>query len=88
MLTMTAGVNNRVAEDTKFAGHVYNSLVSFAKNDWGTVDSEDKETNDIGLQNILNGNGGMVLAAYGEGEDKIWIIMNEVSQTVLFPNEY
>ena len=37
---------------------------------------------------MIKGEGGRIIAAYGEGEDKIWIIADLEAVTILFPSEY
>jgi len=88
MITLTAGINNRISEDDKFSAHVYMSMLSFSSADWGDICEESAVTNSIALESLNNGLGGTVLAVYGKGENKIWIIMNEERSTVMFPSEY
>ena len=85
MLTMTRGMNDRVATDLSFAKHVTDSFLRFARRDWGEMADEDIKANDWSVDN-----GARVLAGYGEGEDRIWIIREHDASvtTVLFPSEY
>jgi hypothetical protein len=79
------GVNEKVATDTAFAKHVTNSLGRFLRRDWGEMCDEDRNANDWSIDN-----GERVLAAYGEDDDKVWIIREHDGSvtTVLFPSEY
>jgi hypothetical protein len=79
------GVNEKVATDTAFAKHVTNSLGRFLRRDWGEMCDEDRNANDWSIDN-----GARVLAAYGEDDDKVWIIREHDGSvtTVLFPSEY
>ena len=86
MLVATMGVNNRIAESKSFTEHVFNAISKFAEKDWGTVCDEDKEAND---QAVISKD--RVLASYGDGDDKIWIIKDAgrgAPVTILFPDEY
>ena len=86
---MTSGVATRMAEDTNFYKAVIRALKRFTKQDWGTVDAEDKTTNDQMSRSLDLGGGGMVLGAYGSSKkNKIWVIRDTERTTVLFPNEY
>lgn len=86
---MTMGIANMIDQDTAFARHVSDSLERYAKCDWGDLDPEDAEMNDLALK---NGND-HILAAYeypGDPEYKIWIITewDHSATTILFPSEY
>ena len=86
---MTSGVATRMAEDTNFSKAVIRALKRFTKKDWGTVDAEDKATNDQMSRSLDLGGGGMVLGAYGsDKKNKIWVIRDTERTTVLFPDEY
>jgi len=86
---MTSGVANRMQEDTSFSKAVIRALKRFTKKDWGTVDAEDKTTNDQMSRSLDLGGGGMVLGAYGSSKkNKIWVIRDTERTTVLFPDEY
>ena len=80
------GINNRIAESKSFAEHVIDSMGKFTNKDWGTLCDEDKKAND---QAVINKD--RVLASYGDGDDKIWIIKDAgkgAPVTILFPDEY
>lgn len=86
-LVMTAGVNDKVAEDSKFAKFVTNSLARHATGDWGDMSQEDKTENDLALKagNLR------IFSAYEQSElPKIWIITeaDRSATTTLFPDEY
>jgi hypothetical protein len=85
MLVMTRGMNDRVAMDTDFAKHVTDSVGRFARRDWGEMADEDIKANDWSIDN-----GARVLAGYGEGDDRVWIIREHdgSATTILFPSEY
>ena len=85
-LVMTRGVNDRVAEDSGFAGFVLASLKRHARCDWGDLCQEDKKENELSLRE-----GFRLLSAYEqEGLPKIWIITeaDRSATTTLFPDEY
>ena len=84
-MIVTRGINDRVAIDTQFAKHVWVSFARFERRDWGEMADDDILANDWSMDN-----GERVLAAYGEGEDRIWIILegDRANQTALFPSEY
>ena len=85
MLVMTRGVNDRVAGDVGFAKLVTDSIARFARRDWGEMADEDIKANDWSIDN-----GARVLAGYGEGDDRVWIIREAdgSATTILFPSEY
>ena len=86
MLVMNRGVNDRVAGDVGFAKLVTDSIARFARRDWGDdVEGDDRRENDWSIDN-----GARVLAGYGEGDDRVWIIREAdgSATTVLFPSEY
>lgn len=85
-LVMTRGVNDRVADDSDFAGFALASLKRHAKCDWGNLCDEDKKENEFSLNRHLR-----LFSAYEqEGQPKIWIITeaDRSVTTTLFPNEY
>jgi hypothetical protein len=86
---MTTGIRLRMANDRKFAASVMRAMKRFANKDWGTVDMEDRQTNDQMDSSLNLGGGGMVLGAYNsEKKNKIWIIRDAERITILFPDEY
>ena len=86
-LVMTRGVNDKIAEDSKFAKFVTESLKRHASCDWGDMCQEDKEENNLALKEgdlrIFSAYEDKVLA-------KIWIITeaDRSATTILFPDEY
>ena len=85
-LLMTRGVNNRVADDSGFAGFVLASLKRHTRCNWGDLRQEDKKENEFSLRD-----GFRLLSAYErEGLPKIWIITeaDRSATTILFPDEY
>jgi hypothetical protein len=101
-LVFTRGVNDKIAEDEKFAKFVMTSLVKFNRGDWGGVADEDWKANDADLKSLNNGGWyGRILASYQYTKCyeechriTIWIIRNTAEEdgtqaiTVLFPSEY
>jgi hypothetical protein len=84
---MTSGVNDKVADDSKFAEFVTKSLARHATGDWGDMSQEDKAENDLALKagNLR------IFSAYEKPElPKIWIITeaDRSATTILFPDEY
>ena len=84
----TSGVNARMEEDAPFARRVAALVRRFSEDDWGDMDAEDMDTNRTMARSLRSGGGGTVMGSYGRGKDKVWIIQNEESTTVLFPDEY
>ena len=86
-LLMTRGVNDQVADNTKFAYFVTESLRRHARGDWGDLCQEDKDENELALrQGYLR-----ILSAYEQDSlPKIWIITeaDRSATTILFPEEY
>tara|TARA_Y100000401_G_C8321405_1_gene225487 strand:+ start:268 stop:588 length:321 start_codon:yes stop_codon:yes gene_type:complete len=95
-LLFTQQVNKQIAEDSKFAKFVWESLIRFNQGDWGNVSEESSEQNDADLESLNNGGWyGRILAVYQTPDtDRIWIIRNTAEEdgtqavTVLFPSEY
>jgi len=84
-IVATAGINNRIADDVSFAKHVTDALGRFVRNDWGDMCDEDRQMNDEALKTKMR-----ILASYGEGDDKVWIIKDAYDgpTTILYPDEY
>ena len=86
-LVMTIGVNNKVAENSKFARFVMESLRRHVNCDWGDMCQEDNQENNLALRE-----GGLrIFSAYNAEEmPKIWIITeaDRSATTILFPDEY
>ena len=83
---LTAGVNDRVADDEAFAKFVIHSMSRHASGDWGDLSPGDAKENEFALGHQLR-----LLSAYEqEGLPKIWIITeaDRSVTTVLFPDEY
>lgn len=85
MLVMTRTINDRVAADTPFAKHVTQAIARFGRRDWGEMADDDILANDWSVEN-----GERVLAGYGDGDDRIWIIRegDGSATTILYPSEY
>lgn len=82
---MTSGVTSLIEESQPFADFVARSLKRYVLCDWGEMDPDDIAENDAAVEN-----GDRVLAAYKQGETKIWIITesDRSCTTILFPEEY
>jgi hypothetical protein len=83
---MSAGVADLVAENPAFAKFALESLQRHAQGDWGTLEKEDKQENELSLEK-----GFRLLSAYeSPGLPKIWIITeaDRSATTTLFPEEY
>ena len=80
---MTRGVNELVAENIDFSSFVLESLDRHRKGEWGDLEEEDKQENELSLKE-----GFRLLSAYeAEGLPKIWIITeaDRSATTILFP---
>jgi len=86
-LVMTRGVNDRVAEGTQFSKFVLGSLNRHARGDWGDMDKEDKDENELALR---QGNLRIFSAYEHNSLPKIWIITeaDRSATTILLPEEY
>jgi hypothetical protein len=87
-LLMTPAVRDRVADDAQFAEFFLSCLRRHFSGDWGDLEPEDKNENDLSVKA-----GFRILSAYvipGSQEDKIWVITeaDRSATTVLFPEEY
>ncbi len=87
-MVMTREINERIATDVSFASLVGKSLSRFAKGDWGTVTADDKAANDKDWESLAGGRYGRILAAYGQTDNKFWIIRDTEAITILYPSEY
>lgn len=84
-------VYDLAAKNADFARFIQDSLNRHVKGDWGDVDDEDKQTNDLALKQ-----GPRLLSAYNDdrfpknGVATIWIITeaDRSATTILFPDEY
>ncbi len=90
-IVATRGVYDLACQNPDFAKFVQKSLNRHVKGDWGDVDDEDKQTNDLALKE-----GTRLLSAYNDdcfpqhGVATIWIITeaDRSATTILFPDEY
>jgi len=87
-LLMTRGVNDKVADNSKFAKFVMDSLKRHVNCDWGDMCQEDIEENNFALKD-----GSLrIFSAYNDSGElpKIWIITeaDRSATTILFPDEY
>ncbi|MDO9333422.1 MAG: hypothetical protein Q7T57_02730 [Dehalococcoidales bacterium] len=86
-LLMTKGVNDTVAQNTAFAKFALDSLRRHANGDWGDMCAEDKQENELALQEGYL----RLFSAYQRGGlPKIWIITeaDRSATTTLFPEDY
>ena len=90
-IVVTHGINEAMAEKSRFAAEVNLSLQRYTVKDWGNLNDEDKQTNDEALKYPDDL---YLLAAYQTCKGKIWIITNRISEnagdnatTVCFPSE-
>ncbi len=82
----TQGVNNSIAEDSKFAKFVMESLEQHSMGDWGDLCEEDKRENEYALGKYLR-----LFSSYTYDDSRrIWIITeaDRSATTILFPEEY
>lgn len=84
-ILMAKGINDKVADDEKFAKFVTDSLKRHANGDWGDLHKEDRQENELSLKEGLR-----VFSVYQYGEGKIWIITeaDRETTTVSLPEEY
>jgi hypothetical protein len=84
-IVWTRGVNDLVADDIVFAKFVMDSLKRHANGDWGDLSAEDKQENNLSLDNHLR-----LLSSYQHNDWKIWVITeaDRSVTTILFPDEY
>ena len=85
-IVSTRGVFEKMQEYSHFAQFVNESLRRHMIGDWGDLDKEDKQENELSLKE-----GYRLLSAYEtQGLPKIWIITeaDRSATTVLFPEEY
>ena len=88
-LLLTRGVNDRIADDSKFSAFVWESLRRFNRGDWGNVSPNSWEANDADLKALNNGlTDARILADYkgnyipkwpfnlNELPDRVWITRN------------
>lgn len=85
-VVMTNGVNELICENEEFAKFVTKSFVRHCNGDWGDLDQEDKEMNEMSLAN-----GERLFSKYEYNEDTSIYIITEWDRsatTILFPSEY
>jgi hypothetical protein len=90
-IVASRGVFDLACENPEFAQFIQKSLNRHVKSDWGDMDDEDKQTNDLALKQ-----GTRLLSAYNDhrfpknGIATIWIITeaDRSATTILFPDEY
>ena len=86
LLTLTRGVNDKVADSVEFAKFVWVSITRHGDGDWGDLDEHDKAENEFAIGKYLR-----IFSAYEQAPlPKVWIITeaDRSATTVLFPEEY
>lgn len=86
-LVATVGVNEALYGNPKFQKFVKESFQRHINGDWGDLDKEDKNSNDLALESGED----RIFSAYKyENGVKIWIITewDRSVTTILFPEEY
>lgn len=83
---MTRGINDRIADDSKFAKFITESFRRYIACDWGELCEEDKEMNDSAVKN----NDDRIVAKYSFNDEDIYIITewDRSVTTILFTYEY
>lgn len=88
-LVMTRGVNDRVADDSKYAKFVHDSIQKHLNGVWGDLEQEDKDMNDSALNEEQPDR---IFSAYEYNgkSDRIYIITewDRSSTCIMFPCEY
>lgn len=84
-IVVTRAVNDRLAEDGRFAAFIWKSLGRHLRGDWGDLGEEDKQENAFSLTRDLR-----LFSAYEANGYKVWIITeaDRSVTTVLFPEDY
>jgi hypothetical protein len=84
-IVMTRRINDRVADDERFARFVTDSLKRHANGDWGDLHEADRQENELSLKEGLR-----LFSVYHYKEGKIWIITeaDRSTTTISFPEEY
>lgn len=85
---MTRAIAIKKSASWNFKRFVDSSLKKFMCEDFGYISDDDKQVNKESLAS-----GGMVMGAYGECENRIWIVRDDDGNgsyvtMVLFPDEY
>ena len=82
---MTRGIDNAVDNNSNYKIEILDSLIRYIHCDWGDLCDEDKEANELAIQN-----NDRILATYTTSCGKIYIITesNRSYTTVMFANEY
>lgn len=84
-VVVTRTINNDIADDSKFAKEVHESLARYINCDWGEMSEDDKAMNDEAITS-----GDRIFAGYETSKGKIWIITewDRSATTILYPDEY
>lgn len=84
-LVMTCGIANEIKNNQSYKKEILDCLTRYLSGDWGSLCDEDKEANELAIQN-----NDRILATYTTSCGKIYIIteFNRSYTTVMFANEY
>ena len=90
-IVASRGVYDLACQNPDFARFIQESLSRHVKGEWGDVDDEDQQTNDLALKQ-----GTRLLSAYNDGRfprhgvATIWIITeaDRSATTIIFSDEY
>ena len=85
-VVMTRGVNDTIADSSKFAKEVTEAFKKYCSCNWGDTCEEDAQMNDAAVRNDDD----RVVAKYETCEGDIFIITewDRSYTTILFPSEY
>lgn len=83
---VTRGINDRIADDAKFAKFITESFARYVNCDWGELCEEDKAMNDSAVKNDDD----RIVAKYSYNNEDIYIITewDRSVTTILFTYEY
>lgn len=76
----TAGIKHNVETVRGFGNFVLRSLERFIHNDWGNICEEDVTLNDKNPE--------FAMGTYECNENRVWVIRNLQTITLLLPEEY
>lgn len=85
-VVMTRGINDTIAESSRFSRFIVNSFRRYIICDWGEMPPEDARMNDSAVKN----NDDRIVARYNNEQGDIYIITeyDRSVTTILFTHEY
>lgn len=85
-VVMTKGIADAINKSDEFAVFIMGSVKRYARKDWGDLCAEDKQMNNLAVENLDD----RVLAKYNHHEGNIYIITEWDGSvtTILFCDEY